>query len=338
MKLLTIMQLNTFIENGGFFPLAINHEDTVFVFCRTGAGHLGRTGKITVLTSSNGTEWEMRGIISKDNTDVRNPSAFIFPDGMMLLAAYKYNVYDKNGFSAPWNKTHDSYGTLVFSSKDGGYTWTEIQADFTQFTDKIGWSSPHGSMFMYNDRLLLSTYNKNGTFLLASKNRGQNWEIYSQITTDLLEPCVIKTPNNKLLAVMRTKRKGKWAEATVVSRLIDDQWTEPVAVTNPMQHPASLLVLSDNRILLTYADRNFQNQRILLKLSNDNGLTWSKEQQIGESFVNCDFGYPSTVEIEQGKLLTVFYVNSIENPYFNFGNKDFYTDAHVKGCYYLYSL
>jgi hypothetical protein len=184
----------------------------------------------------------------------------------------------------------------------------------------------------------MSAYNKKGAVLLSSKNNGLNWEIYSHIAADLLERSVVKTPDNKLLAVMRTKRKSKWAEASLISRFTDGQWTEPIAVTEPMQHPANLLVLSDSRKLLTYTDRNYDNQRILLKLSNDNGHTWSKEQQLGESFINCDFGYPSTVEIVPGKLLTVFYVNSIENPYFNFGNKDFYTDAHVKGCYYLYSL
>jgi hypothetical protein len=98
------------------------------------------------------------------------------------------------------------------------------------------------------------------------------------------------------------------------------------------------LVLSDNKLLLSYSDRNYERQRILLKSSNDNGLSWSKEIQIGETYKNCDFGYPSTVEITPGMLLTVFYLNRTENPYFYFANPDFYTDTHAKGCYYMYSL
>jgi len=50
--------LNSFIEKAGFFPLAIKYADTVFVFCRIGTGHLGQTGKIAVLASSNGTDWQ----------------------------------------------------------------------------------------------------------------------------------------------------------------------------------------------------------------------------------------------------------------------------------------
>jgi hypothetical protein len=256
----------------------------------------------------------------------------------MLLAAYKYNVYDNNGFSSPAKyQSPDYYDTLVFSSVDSGYTWTAVNADFTQVTREIGKVSPHGSMLLYNNRLLMPAYNREGAFLLASQNGGLNWEIYSQIAPEMLEPYVTKTPNNNLLAVMRSGKKQKWAEASVISRFTGGKWTEPAALTEPMQHPASLLVLSDGRVLLTYGDRNYERQRILLKLSDDEGLTWGGEQQLGGQFENCDFGYPSTVEIEPGKLLTVFYVSSMENPYFYFGNPGFYTDANVKGYYYQYS-
>ena len=330
---------NSFIENGGFFPLAVKHADTVFVFCRTGAGHLGQTGKIAALASVNGTEWKKLGVISKKNTDVRNPSAVIFPDGKMLLAAYKYNVYGKNGISSPSKYQSPDYrDTFIFSSDDGGHNWIEAQANFKQVTDKIGKVSPHGSMLLFNNRLLMPAYNGRGAFLLASKNSGIDWEIHSQIAAEMHEPYVAKTPSNTLIAVMRSGRKSKWAEASLISRFTGGQWAEPVAVTEPMQHPASLLALSNGGILLSYSDRNYERQRIMLKLSDDEGLTWGKERQLGGQFENCDFGYPSTVEIEPGKLLTVFYVNRIENPYFYFANPGLYSDAHVKGCYYLYSL
>jgi hypothetical protein len=334
-----IITFNHFIEKGGFFPVAVKHSDTVFVFCRAGAGHLGQTGKITVMVTSNGTDWQRRGTVSKKNTDVRNPAAFIFNDGKMLLAAYKYNVYDNNGYSAPakYQSPH-YYDTLIFSSDDGGYKWTEVKANFNKVTEKIGKVSPHGSMLLNNNLLLMPAYNKEGAFLLASKNSGIDWDIYTQIAAEMLEPYVIQTPENKLLAVMRTGRKKKWAEASVISHFTDNKWIEPEAITEPLQHPASLLSLSDGRILLTYGDRNYQHQRIMLKLSNNGGLTWGNEQQLGEQFENSDFGYPTTVEIEPGKIITVFYKNPMENPYFYFANPGFYTDANVKGYYYLYSL
>ena len=338
--MITNTSSNTFIKNGGFFPLAIKHGDTVFVFCRTDAGHLGQTGKITVLASSNGTDWEKRGTIAKDNTDVRNPSAFIFPDGKMLLAAYKYNAYDEKGFAAPAKyKEPYHYDTLVYSSSNGGFTWTEVQTDFSPVITKIGKVSPHGSMFMYDNQLLMPVYNREGAFLLGSKDKGLSWGIYSQIgAAGMQEPFVIETQGKGLLAVMRTSEK-KWAKATVISRFTGREWTEPEAITEPMQHPASLFLFQDGRVLLTYGDRNHEQNRILLKLSSDHGCTWNSEIQLGENFGSCDFGYPSTVEITPGKLLTVFYVNKPKEPYFFFFNNPIlYTTEHVKGYYYLYSL
>ena len=341
---------NTFIKNGGFFPLAVKHGDTAFVFCRTDAGHLGLNGKITVLASSNGTDWERRGTIAKDGSDARNPSAFIFPNGKMLVAAYEYNPYDENGFANPRKlRAPDYYGTLVYSSDDGGCTWTDVKADFSQVTSKIGIYhpykigriSPHGSMFMYDNRLLMPIYNRDGAFLLASKNEGVSWEIYTHIAADMMEPSVIKTPDNGLLAVLRTwgGSQSKWKAASVISRFTGGKWTEPAAATEHYQHPASLLALSDGRTLLTYAGRIREHQRILIKLSSDNGRSWSKELQIGKNFKNCDFGYPSTVEITPGKLLTVFYVNESKEKYsFYFDNPVLYTTEYVNGYYYMYSI
>jgi hypothetical protein len=72
-----------------------------YVFCRTNAGHLGRFGRIKVLASNNGLDWYPQGTIQKDSSDVRNPSVYIFPDGLMLASAYKYNVYNNKNICSP---------------------------------------------------------------------------------------------------------------------------------------------------------------------------------------------------------------------------------------------
>jgi hypothetical protein len=78
-----------FIENGGYFPLIINDKENMYIFCRTNAGHLGKNGSITILRSTDGTRWDKKSIVSKYNTDIRNPSVYIFPDGEILLSTYK---------------------------------------------------------------------------------------------------------------------------------------------------------------------------------------------------------------------------------------------------------
>jgi hypothetical protein len=137
---------------------------------------------------------------------------------------------------------------------------------------------------------------------------------------------------------MRSGIKNKSGESTKISRYVENKWSEPVDITEKLQHPANLVVLSDNRIILTYSDRNIENQRILLKISRDNGKSWSNEIQIGRSFRNCDFGYPSTIELTGGILETVFYAVPSNNPYFYFNNPDLYDNKLAKGYYYQYTL
>ena len=299
-----------------------------------------KTEKISIFSSSNGIDWHFRGTAAKENSDIRNPSVFIFPDGKMLLALYKYNVYNEKGICSPSeNKSPYNYGLLFFISDDGGKTWKEQGNNNTEKVyAKIGTASPHGRMFFYNDQLLLPVFNKMGCFLLSSNDNGNTWDIFSQIANELLEPFVVKTPNNELAAVMRSGRKSKYGEASLLSFYRNNKWTELVCVTDPLQHPANLLVLADNRLLLTYGDRNFENQRILAKLSKDMGLTWSNALQVGKSFKNCDFGYPSTIEINEGKLITAFYAKQCENPWFYFGNPELYEYLNAYGYYYHWSL
>jgi hypothetical protein len=327
------------MESGGYFPILAKHENTIFVFCRTGAGHLGKNGKIAVLSSLDGLDWHYKGTVEKDNADIRNPAVYIFPDGKILLALYRYNAYDEKGMCSPSkNKSPNNYDLLFFTSDDGGATWKEQGGtNLDKVYGDIGKVSPHGKMFLYKGELLLPVYNKLGCFLLSSKDDGQSWDIFSHIS-DLLEPFVTEMPNNELIAVMRAGRKSPFGEASLVSIYRNNEWTEPVCVTERMQHPAGLLVLSNNQLLLYYGDRNFGNQRILVKLSADNGQTWSRAIQVGDSFQNCDFGYPSTIELPEGKLLSVFYAKQSDDPYFYFGNMEFYDCKNAKGYCYQYSL
>lgn len=323
-----------FIEFGGFFPVIAKHNDTAYVFCRTNAGHLGRSGQITVLTSNNGIDWYKNGVIKKANSDVRNPSVFIFPNGELLVSAYKYNVYTEDGFASP-ELPSGRRKPLLFSSKNDGKTWQEKYSTFVNVLAKIGRFSPHGQMFFHQGKLMMPVYNQLGAFLLSSANKGKDWEIFSHIAKDVCEPSVVVMPNNELLAVLRACSRH---QGSLISHYINNKWTEPIDITKRSQKPANLLTLSTGQILLTYGDRKAEQQRILARLSSDNGQTWSQPVQISETFKNCDFGYPSTIELKKGHLLTVFYASPAENPYFNFKNPDYYNNLKSAGYYYNYSL
>ena len=47
--------------------------------------------------------------------------------------------------------------------------------------------------------------------------------------------------------------------------------------------------------------------------STDNGKTWDVDHEIYKTEVSADLGYPSTVELKDGSLLTVFYACPEQN-------------------------
>ena len=98
---LSVDHQSCFMESGGYFSILAKHEKTMFIFCRTGAGHLGKNGKIAVLSSLDGLDLHYKGTVEKENSDIRNPAVLIFPDGKILLALYRYNAYNEKGMCSP---------------------------------------------------------------------------------------------------------------------------------------------------------------------------------------------------------------------------------------------
>jgi hypothetical protein len=65
---------------------------------------------------------------------------------------------------------------------------------------------------------------------------------------------------------------------------------------------------------MTYGHRRklFGNQA---RLSSDNGQTWSEPMIISGDGIGGDLGYPSTVELGNGTLLTVWYEKMKDQPH-----------------------
>jgi hypothetical protein len=77
--------------------------------------------------------------------------------------------------------------------------------------------------------------------------------------------------------------------------------------------PSHLLRLRDGRLLMTYGHRRvpFGNQA---RVSADGGRTWSGALLISADGAGGDLGYPSTVELGDGSLLTIWYERMKESP------------------------
>ena len=72
--------------------------------------------------------------------------------------------------------------------------------------------------------------------------------------------------------------------------------------------PPHLLVLKDGRLLATYGRRTPTHGGFgeYIAVSRDGGRTWEFEAKLSGS-KNRDLGYPATIELDKGILLTVYY-------------------------------
>jgi hypothetical protein len=84
-------------------------------------------------------------------------------------------------------------------------------------------------------------------------------------------------------------------------------WT-PMTPTTLSGLPPHLLVLEDGRLLATYGHRRKTHGGYgeYAAVSTDGGRTWDFKVKLSGA-KNNDLGYPASVELERGVILTVYY-------------------------------
>ena len=89
-------------------------------------------------------------------------------------------------------------------------------------------------------------------------------------------------------------------------------WSEPHAI-GVWGLPSHLLRLKDGRLLMSYGHRRkpFGNQA---RVSADHGKTWSDPITISGDGAGGGLGYPTTVQLDDGSLVTVWYEKLATNP------------------------
>ena len=110
------------------------------------------------------------------------------------------------------------------------------------------------------------------------------------------------------LAYVTAQVNGVPAVLKTFSRDGGRTWSdpEPLDAEDVSGSPPHLFRHSSGAIILTYGRRTEPfGQRALI--SRDNGETWEDEYILRDDGPDHDLGYPSTVELPDGSLLTVYY-------------------------------
>ncbi len=201
-------------------------------------------------------------------------------------------------------------GVWMLRSTDGGKTFGEPYRCLV--------NSPHGPCQLADGRVLYvgkNLWQEGETWIGAceSTDDGQTWQRKGAIPTrdgdeakNYHELHAVEAADGRIVAQIRNHNSANKGE-TLQSESEDGgrTWSVPHPI-GVWGLPSHLVRLADDRLLMTYGHRRkpFGNQA---RVSSDGGRTWSEPVIVSGDGPGGDLGYPSTVQLADGSLVTVWY-------------------------------
>ncbi len=176
-------------------------------------------------------------------------------------------------------------------------------------------TSPHGPIVLNDGRILWigTVYGVQGKIeaYIINPDDG-SMSFYSRIETYGLmldEPHAIQLPDGRIVCHFRIEEESRNI-FTLYQSVSDDNgktWSKPRQIIKDDSGAPAHLFLHSSGTLISAFSRRAMPYGIRVIFSSDGGETWSDEHILYENRCSDDLGYPSTVELNDGSLLTVFY-------------------------------
>lgn len=321
----------------GWPTVAVTKDDELLVAVSGGREeHVCPFGRVDLFRSRDGGKtWTWPQTLCDGPTDDRDAGILVTDKGTILVTTFTSNAYvptlndeikrraeGKGNFSderfEKWMSVHrrvaddvreKELGSWIFRSNDNGVNWEARQ--------RVAVNSPHGPVQRTDGTLFYPGCElwtpERRVAVWASSDDGQSWEFLSQIPTrsgddpqHYHELHGVEAADGTLVVQIRNHNNTS-AHETLQCESSDGgkTWSQPHEI-GVWGLPSHLLRLADGRLLMTYGHRRapFGNQA---RVSADCGKTWSDPIILAGNEIGRDLGYPSTVQMSDGTLVSVWY-------------------------------
>lgn len=305
--------------------------------------HVDPTGKNCMYLSFNeGKTWTRPIVVTDTYYDDRDMGIAYLGDGKMIISWFSegdpacgesslnnpwIHPADKEiirGFTTAWTHLPEEtfkaqIGSFVKTSDDYGVTWSDpIYVPLT---------APHGPCVCKDGTLVYMGKEMDPEYLApnpivvySSHDGGKTWEKTGVIepgednditNENMHEPHIVELPGGRLLGAIRIHaRNNDGSDLTVYTTYSDDKgktWSKPVCIGCDGA-PPHLLVHSSGAVICSYSCRRKDQWCERACVSHDNGETWTEDYALDDRVIGYpDMGYPASVELSDGSILTVYY-------------------------------
>ena len=266
-------------------------------------------------SQDDGRTWCLRGVPAPNalGTNRMNVAVGCAHDGSLVIIVSGWNNRNSAGdFSS--HKVAELLPILVCRSDDGGSHWEQTGSIDLPFEDVAG-IIPYGDIVQLPNAALgaclysFAPEHKHNSHFYTSLDDGKTWSLGATIRKDANETTPLVLPDGRLLAAVRTL--GDQHIEIFQSEDNGVAWKPSGSVTLGRQYPGHLLRLTDGRLLLSYGLRNEGLYGIAARISSDDGETWEPPRFLVNFEIATDGGYPSSVQADDGTIITAFYSNKI---------------------------
>lgn len=294
--------------------------------------HVDKGARIALARSSDGgMTWGDARILPTFDPECgeQDPSITELDDGTLLINFFRWRVVpaeEKGRLLYPARQQYDGSwsdveGPWIIRSADGGVSWetSPVLVD----SDPLPRAGTSDAVLQLPDgTLLVGIYGADPgspvcrAYLVRSSDGGDSWGQPSLIARDPLgvisfeEPALVTRSDGTLMAILRSGEPGRYQFLyQAVSHDEGHSWSE-LRQTPMWGHPAQVLALSDVRLVCAYGYRR-PPFGVRACASYDGGRSWDMENEIvlRDDGSTRDLGYPSTCELPDGTLITVYYIH-----------------------------